>query len=174
MEDYRLGRCRGAIPRSHKIAQCRERTSERANGRTSEQGCSSFVVRSKGVERLRGARLAVRYRAWLIREFREIKEFRDVRAMPATNQVSDVLPLNRAARSLTSLNSLISLNSLLTARYHHAPKLSQSFSAVLSLSWPFVCYFQLFYLSLYDICAYMRAGRVHITRVKAHQPKRTK
>ena len=65
---------------------------------------------------------AVRYRAWLIREFREIKEFRDVRAMPATNQVSDVVPLNRAARSLTSLNSLISLNSLLTARYHHAPK----------------------------------------------------
>ena len=34
----------------------------------------------------------------MIREFREIKEFRDVRAMPATNQVSDVLPLNRAAR----------------------------------------------------------------------------
>ena len=64
--------------------------------------------------------VAVRYRAWLIREFREIREFRDVRAMPATNQVSDVLPLNRAARSLTSLNSLISLNSLLTARYHHA------------------------------------------------------
>ena len=45
-----------------------------------------------------------------------------MRAMPATNQVSDVLPLNRAARSLNSLNSLISLNSLLTARYHHAPK----------------------------------------------------
>ena len=65
---------------------------------------------------------AVRGRAWLISEFREIKEFRDVRAMPATNQVSDVIPLNRAARSLTSLNSLISLNSLLTARYHHAPK----------------------------------------------------
>ena len=58
----------------------------------------------------------------MIREFREIKEFRDVRAMPATNQVSDVLPLNRAARSLTSLNSLISLNSLLTARYHDVPK----------------------------------------------------
>ena len=122
MEDYRLGRGRGALPRSHKIAQCRERTSERANKRTGEQGCSSFVVRSNGVERLRGARLAVRYRAWLIREFREIKEFRDVRAMPATNQVSDVLPLYRAARSLTSLNSLISLNSLLTARYRHAPK----------------------------------------------------
>ena len=77
---------------------------------------------------------AVRYRAWLIREFREIKEFRDVRAMPATNQVSDVLPLNRAVRSLTSLNSLISLNSLLTARYHHALSLSQSFSAVLTFS----------------------------------------
>ena len=58
MEDYRLGRGRGAIPRSHKIAQCRERTSEQANKRTGEQGCSSFVVRSKGVERLRGARLA--------------------------------------------------------------------------------------------------------------------
>ena len=42
--------------------------------------------------------------------------------MPATNQVSDVLPLNRAARSLTSLISLNSLNSLLTARYHDAPK----------------------------------------------------
>ena len=66
--------------------------------------------------------VVVRYRTWLIREFREIKEFRDVRAMPATNQVSDVLPLNRAARSLNSLNSLTSLNSLLTARYHHAPK----------------------------------------------------
>ena len=122
MEDYRLGRGRGAIPRSHKIAQCRGRTGEQANKRTGEQGCSSFVVRSRGVERLGGARLAVRYRAWLIREFREIKEFRDVRAMPATNQVSDVIPLNRAARSLTSLNSLISLTSLLTARYHHAPK----------------------------------------------------
>ena len=66
--------------------------------------------------------VAARYRAWLIKEFREIREFKDVRAMPATNQVSDVLPLYRAARSLTSLNSLISLNSLLTARYHHAPK----------------------------------------------------
>ena len=45
-----------------------------------------------------------------------------MRAMPATNQVSNVVPLNRAARSLTSLNSLISLNSLPTARYHDAPK----------------------------------------------------
>ena len=42
--------------------------------------------------------------------------------MPATNQVSDVLPLNRAAHSLTSLISLISLNSLPTARYNDAPK----------------------------------------------------
>ena len=79
------------------------------------QAFSGILSRSQPCE-------AVRCRAWLIREFREIKEFRDVRAMPATNQVSDVLPLNRAARSLTSLNSLISLNSLLTARYHHAPK----------------------------------------------------
>ena len=74
-----------------------------------------FLSRSQSCE-------AVRCRAWLIREFRGIREFRDVRAMPATNQVSDVLPLNRAARSLTSLNSLNSLNSLLTARHHHAPK----------------------------------------------------
>ena len=86
---------------------------------------SAILRRSQpfpGVLRRSQPRVAVRCRAWLIREFREIGEFRDVRAMPATNQVSDVVPLNRAARSLTSLNSLISLNSLLTARYHHAPK----------------------------------------------------
>ena len=75
-----------------------------------------------GILRRSQSCVAVRYRAWLISEFREFNEFRDVRAMPATNQVSDVLPLNRAARSRASLNSLISLNSLLTARYHDAPK----------------------------------------------------
>ena len=37
-----------------------------------------------------------------------------MRELPATNQVSDVLPLNRAARSLTSLNSLTSLTSQTT------------------------------------------------------------
>ena len=93
----------------------------RDDGSTRLRDCGTLKTQAfSGVLSLSQPFSAVRYRAWLIREFREIKEFRDVRAMPATNQVSDVLPLNRAARSLTSLNSLISLNSLLTARYRHA------------------------------------------------------
>ena len=102
-------------------------TGKRANGtaRQRDYGTAKKHRRSQafsGIPRRSQLCEAVRYRAWLIREFRENREFRDVRAMPATNQVSDVLPLNRAARSLTSLNSLISLNSLLTARYRHTPK----------------------------------------------------
>ena len=104
-------------------------TGRRDDGTTEKhrrsQAFSGILSRARLRVAVRGSAwqcVAVRYRAWLIREFREIKEFRDVRAMPATNQVSDVVPLNRAARSRASLNSLISLNSLLTARYHHAPK----------------------------------------------------
>ena len=104
-----------ALLRRHLCFLC-----EQTNRRTRERPVRSFArspvrlfarsfVRTFGGV---GAQLAVRYRTWLIREFREIKEFRDVRAMPATNQVSDVVPLNRAARSRASLNSLISLNSL--------------------------------------------------------------
>ena len=106
------------------------------------QAFSGILRHSQAFSVVRGCAwqcAAVRYRAWLIREFREIKEFRDVRAMPATNQVSDVVPLYRAARSLTSLNSLISLNSLLTAPLsHQAPPFSPKIRPLSSHLIPFI------------------------------------
>ncbi len=110
---------RATRPQNHKTSK--KTQASPAISRSLEVSWSQSLVIPEKLRRSQSCE-AARYRTWLISEFREINEFRDVRAMPATNQVSDVLPLNRAARSRASLNYLISLNSLLTARYHHAPK----------------------------------------------------